>query len=69
MNEVRKLLIGTLVRGIMWAAAGLASYLGCETISEDVAEGIAIFGVAAILAVVSMFWSKKKDAKLNGKNL
>ena len=64
MDPIKKLLVGTVARGIMWAAAALAAKYGVAAISQDTAEGVAVFAVAAGLAVGAALWSKFKDKKL-----
>jgi sigma54-dependent transcription regulator len=68
---VVKLLSGTVVRGIMWALAGVCAYLSARGIQADtpdaskitpVVEGILTF----VLPIIASLWSKKKDAKLLG---
>lgn len=64
MDQVTKLLIGSVARGVMWAAGGIALKLGIETISEGTGSGIATFIVMAALAGGALLWSKIKDKKL-----
>ena len=64
MNGLKKLFVGTVARGIMWAAGALAAKYGCETISESTAEGVAAFLVALGFAAAAAIWSNRKDKKL-----
>ena len=58
------LLAGTLVRVILCGSAFLAGKYGIETMSQGSADGIAYFVAALVVAVVSIWWSKRKDNKL-----
>lgn len=58
------LLAGTIARGILWACAAIAAKAGVETMSENAAQGVALFSAALIVAGVSALWSKYKDKKL-----
>ena len=64
MDPLKNLIIGRIVRGILWAGGGLAAKFGIEVISESTAEAIAAFLVAAALAIAASYWSKRKDKKL-----
>lgn len=64
MDPLRKLLVGTVTRGVLWGAGALAAAYGVETVSDSTAEGLAAFLVAVGLAVAATFWSKSKDKKL-----
>jgi len=64
MDPIKKLLIGTLVRGILWGAGVLSAKYGVEAMSESAAEGFAAFAVAVGLALAAVLWSKAKDKKL-----
>ena len=64
MDPIKKLLIGTVVRGIMWGAGVLSAKYGVEAMSESTAEGIAAWVVAIGLALAAVLWSKAKDQKL-----
>ena len=58
------LLGGTIARGVMWAAAAIGAKYGLEAVEQDTATGIGVFVASAIVAIVAMVWSKKKDKKL-----
>lgn len=64
MDPIKKLLIGTLTRGILWAAAAISAKYGVGAMAESTAEGLAAFAVAVGLAVAAVIWSKVKDKKL-----
>lgn len=61
MSEAKKLFVGTILRGVMWAAAGLAGLVGTESISEETGKGVASFIAVVVLAGAAMGWSYVKD--------
>ena len=63
-NTIIKLLAGTLVRGILWAAGAISAKLGVESISQDTAQGVAYFIASIIVAGVASWWSSRKDRHL-----
>ena len=63
-NTIVKLLAGTLVRGILWAAGAISAKFGVESISRDTAEGIAYFAASIIVAGAAAWWSARKDRRL-----
>jgi len=63
-KAVIKLLAGTIARGIMWGSSAIGTWIGTEAIDENTAAGLAAYLASAIVAIVAMIWSKKKDKKL-----
>lgn len=63
-KEIIRLLAGTITRGIMWGAAFLGGKIGTEAMDENTMAGLATWLASAVVAIVALFWSKKKDTKL-----
>ena len=57
-----KLMLGTVARGIMWVFAFIAGKIGVESPDQSSVDAIAAYVIAVGLAVVALFWSKKKDS-------
>ena len=63
-----KLLAGTITRGIMWVAAWLATTYGIEqSIEEPTAANLGIFVAGVAVAIVSRWWSIRKNRQLTAK--
>jgi len=65
LNAFKNLIAGTITRGILWAAGGIATKYGIDTVSNETAEGLAAFAVALALAIIALYWSKAKDKKIS----
>lgn len=66
---VVKLLSGTVVRGLMWALAGLTVYLlgkgiVAPTPDQSVVESVVTGVLTIALPILAAIWSQKKDKAL-----
>ena len=63
-KAVIKMLAGTITRGALWITAAAAARFGLEKMDEDAAASVGFFAASVIVAVISAWWSKRKDATL-----
>jgi len=61
---VEKLMLGTVSRGLLWVFALLTAKFGLPAVGDSQVAEISSYVVAALMVIVAMFWSGKKDTKL-----
>jgi len=64
MDALKKAILSSLARGIMWAAATVSAMVGVETMDESTAQGVAAWVLALALAGGGLLWSWYKNRKL-----
>ena len=66
--EDKKLLAGGIARGLIWVCAYLSAQLGVKSLDESTAQGVALFLATLLIAAGSLWWSKRKNAKLEARD-
>lgn len=64
MDALKKALLGSVARGILWAAGAVSAMVGIENMEESTALGLGGWALALLFAGVGLLWSRFTQKKL-----